>query len=221
MRHWLWITGSTGVVRACPTRFMVLTGGEFSPSIQRKGSTSAMSTFPLAAPPSITWHQNPRNTHFGAPRSGNYPVHGACDLVAPAGTAVVAVQNGRIIRGPYSFATYCQGTAQTTTYAIDVAHERFTARYGEISATLATGLHAGVPVNEGQVIAFVGIQCGGSMLHFELFDDPSRLDYLTDHSNNKYLYVPQANYQRRNDLLDPTYLLDRWYSELPASFWVP
>jgi hypothetical protein len=52
------------------------------------------------------------------------------------------------------------------------------------------------------------------MLHLEMFDNPGRLDYLTDTSNTNYLYVPQANYQRRNDLLNPTGLLDRWISEV-------
>ena len=89
-------------------------------------------------------------------------------------------------------------------------------RYGEISPDLPKGVRKGVAITEGQVIASVGVQCGNSMLHFEMFDDPSRLDSLTDLSNQKYLYVPLANYQRRNDLLDPTGYLDRWYSELPA-----
>jgi murein DD-endopeptidase MepM/ murein hydrolase activator NlpD len=177
-----------------------------------------MSTFPLAIPPSVTWHKNPRQTHFGAERSGGFPIHGACDLIAPPGTGVVAVQEGLIIRGPYPFVTYCQGGKdETTTYAIDVAHRHFTARYGEIGNALPDGVRAGGRVTEGDVIAYVGAQCGGSMLHFELFDDPNRLDYLTDISVHKYLYVPQANYHRRNDLLDPTWLLDSWYATLPAS----
>jgi len=180
-----------------------------------------MSTFPLAIPPSVTWHKNPRQTHFGAPRSGGFPTHGACDLIAPADTQVVAVQEGRIVRGPYSFVTYCEGSKnETTTYAIDVAHSHFMARYGEIGYGLPDGLSAGSQVAEGQVDAYVGAQCNGSMLHFELFDDPNRLDILTDASAHKYLYVPQDNYHRRNDLLDPTWLLDTWYAAMPASRWM-
>ena len=175
-----------------------------------------MSVFPLRFRPAITWHENPTGTHFGAARSGGFPVHGACDLVAPAGTKVVAVRDGKIIRGPYEFVTYGDGDKQTTTFAIDVAHDRFMIRYSEISGSLADGLRKNSDVTEGQVIAFVGAQYGNSMLHFEMFDDPGRLDNLTNPDNKKYLYVPQANYQRRNDLLDPTALLDRWYSELPA-----
>jgi murein DD-endopeptidase MepM/ murein hydrolase activator NlpD len=191
---------------------------------KRRQEAFSMSTFPLGRPPSVSWHKNPTNTHFGAPRGGGFPVHGACDLIVPPGTEVKAVEDGVIIR-IYSFVTYsCQigGVAhETTTWAMDVSHTRFTARYGEISSIIPEGLRAGVAVTEGQVIATVGSQCGGSMLHFELFDSPGRVgEYLTDVDNKKYLYVPQANYQRRNDLLDPTYLLDRWYTEAPGALWM-
>jgi murein DD-endopeptidase MepM/ murein hydrolase activator NlpD len=175
-----------------------------------------MSTFPLGIAPLVTWHENPTNTHFGAPRGDGFPVHGACDLVAPAGTKVFAVRDGTVIRS-YPFVTYCKGTkAETTTWAIDVAHDRFTVRYGEIARELPKGVFAGATVVEGQLIATVGAQCGNAMLHFELFDDPNRIDYLTDKSSHKYLYVPQANYERRNDLLDPTSLLDSWFANRPA-----
>ena len=176
-----------------------------------------MSVFPLDQLPSVTWHQNPRNTHFGAPRSGGFPLHGACDLIVPAGTGVRAIQAGRIIRF-YSFVTYSCADGATTTWAMDVAHERFMARYGEISPNLPAGIRVGMDVEEGQTIATVGIQCGGSMLHFELFDDPGRMSYLTEPDPKKYLYVAQGHYERRNDLLDPTFLLDRWSSETPASW---
>jgi hypothetical protein len=107
---------------------------------------------------------------------------------------VLAVQNGRIIRGTYPLVTYCVHTKhETTTYAIDVAHEDFTIRYGEIPNKLPDGLKAGSTVTEGQMIACVGVQCGNSMLHVELFRNPNCKDYLTDASEHRYLYVPQAN----------------------------
>jgi murein DD-endopeptidase MepM/ murein hydrolase activator NlpD len=142
------------------------------------------------------------------------PVHGACDLVAPAGTGVLAIQNGTIVK-KYPFVTYCKGTqGETTTWAIEVAHERCLMRYCEISPNLPNDLKVGSEVTEGDLIAFVGLQCNGTMLHLEMFDDPDRRDDLTVSSNPRYLYVPQANYLRRNDLLDPTWLLDRWISEV-------
>lgn len=180
-----------------------------------------MSTFPLKFRPTVTWHKNPLGTHFGATREAGYPVHGACDLIAPAGTKVVAVRDGYIFRGPYQFATYYKDdkhTATTTTFAIEVAHDYYTIRYCEISERLADGLAAGNFVAEGQEIATVGFQ-HHSMLHFELFQDVWRRDYLTDRSHNtKYRYVPAADYERRNDLLNPTSLLDRLYAEAPDSF---
>lgn len=49
------------------------------------------------------------------------------------------------------------------------------------------------------------------MLHFEMFQDAKRLGDLTNRSHKtKYLYVPQANYERRSDLLDPTPFLNAW-----------
>ena len=57
------------------------------------------------------------------------------------------------------------------------------------------------------------------MLHFEMYGEPERVhtrwgekDMLT-HQNGpvKYKYVPQASYERRDDLLDPTSYLDEWW----------
>lgn len=178
-----------------------------------------MGTFPLRSLPSVPWRhlKASRNTYFGAPRDGSFPPHGACDLIARPGTEVLAVEDGTIIRGPYEFVRYRNEKAhcESVTYAIDVKHDSFTARYAEIAHNLPKGLGKGAHVDEGQVIAYVGTQCGGSMLHFELFHDVNRLDILTDKSHGtKYLYVPQANYERRNDLLDPTPYLDAWAWDL-------
>jgi murein DD-endopeptidase MepM/ murein hydrolase activator NlpD len=178
----------------------------------------SMGTFPLKVLPSVPWNDVPgsRNTHFGAGRSGPYPPHGACDLIAPAGTEVLAVEDGEIIRGPYWFVTYKDKSGcVTSTYAIDVVHENFIARYCEIALQLPEGLKKGYLVDEGQVIAKIGTQCGGSMLHFEMFKNTSRQDVLTDKSHDtKYAYVPQANYERRADLIDPTPYLNTWAWDL-------
>jgi len=176
-----------------------------------------MGTFPLRVTPDAPWRHlaNSRNAHFGAGRQ-NYPVHGACDLIAPAGTEILAVQDGTIIRGPYNFMeSKDKSGCSVMTYAIDVNHKTFVARYAEIARHLPGKLGINSDVTEGHVIATVGVQCGGSMLHFEMFQDVNRLDYLTDRSHGtKYLYVPQANYERRSDLLDPTPYLDVWWWEL-------
>jgi murein DD-endopeptidase MepM/ murein hydrolase activator NlpD len=185
-----------------------------------------MSTFPLPFIPTETWHKRPGGpgTHFGAPR--NYTdqktgknavlIHGACDLVAPVNTPIYAIEDGYIIRGPYEFLGTCSKEHPKETYAIDVQHLRFIARYGEISPRLPPGVQAGKKVKQGQTIAYVGDQCGNTMLHLELFEDRDRTDeYLSNENNHSdYYFVPPADYQRRNDLLDPTDYLDRWEEDL-------
>jgi murein DD-endopeptidase MepM/ murein hydrolase activator NlpD len=179
--------------------------------------------FPLPFLPSNSWRVGSKYaTHFGAPRSGGFPVHGACDLFAPANTPVLAVDDGWIIRGPYEFMESVttdpvtqQVTCRRMTFAIDVKHTNWIVRYGEISANLAKGLGVNSTVEKGQVIAFVAAQCGQAMLHFEMFSDVNRLDILTD-SPRTYKNVPQRNYLRRNDLMDPTPYLDQWAADLAA-----
>src|SRR5687767_5689664 len=100
-----------------------------------------MGTFPLNELPQVPWKKlkGHKDTYFGAPRKAGFPIHGACDLMAPAGTAVLAVEDGVIIRGPYAFLPL----EASTTYAIDVRHDSFIARYGEIDGRLVGGLKAG------------------------------------------------------------------------------
>src|SRR5262249_25825562 len=70
-------------------------------------------SFPLASRPSVDYHTGGR--YFGAPRDGGR-YHAACDLIAPPGTHVLAVADGTITAGPYSFFE--------NTYAIEVTHPR-------------------------------------------------------------------------------------------------
>lgn len=174
-----------------------------------------MAMFPIDIRPDVPWRhlRRSRDAYFGAGRVG-YPIHGACDLLVPAGSAVLAVEDGTIIRGPYEFLSIddTRNNCRSTTYAIDVLHDDFIVRYAEIARTLPGGLAVNSPVTEGQTIARVGVQCGGTMLHLEMFKDTTNLDPLTDRSHaTRYLYVPQANYERRKDLLDPTSYLDLWW----------
>lgn len=48
--------------------------------------------------------------------------HAANDLAAPAGTPVLAMDDGVVINGPYSF--------YSGTYALEIKHPQFIARYG-------------------------------------------------------------------------------------------
>jgi murein DD-endopeptidase MepM/ murein hydrolase activator NlpD len=178
-----------------------------------------MPTFPLPVLPSAPWRnlKKSRNAHFGAPRNAGFPVHAACDLIAPPNTPVLAVDEGTILRF-YSFPTSRdeETIRRFPIYAMDVQHPGFIVRYGEIARNLPPGIRAGVEVQEGQVIASIAAQSGGAMLHFEMFKDRDRADeILTDRSHaTVYRNVPQANYERRNDVMDPTPYLDAWSWDL-------
>jgi hypothetical protein len=67
--------------------------------------------------------------------------------------------SGTVIGGPYPF---FRGT-----FALEIQHPQFIARYCEIAAVAEVGL--GDSVMEGQVIAYVGDQPGSDMLHLEFF----------------------------------------------------
>ena len=147
---------------------------------------------------------------FGADRSavarklgtipGNVLRHGACDLVAPPGTPVLAIDDGRVLRGPYPFFL--------GTWAIEVQHTNFIARYCEVAGRTEVRKHD--PVFAGQVIGYVGNQPGGDMLHLELFSGALTGDLTTAKT------VANRPYYRRGDLMDPTALLDSLRDRLPV-----
>ena len=181
-----------------------------------------MATFPLTILPKVSWHDvsGSRDTYFGAGRNGPYPTHGACDLIAPAGSPVLSIEDGEIIRFYWFYDDKNDKGCVQHTWALDVKHLTFVGRYGEISPTLPDAIREKIKkkdmsVSEGETIATVGRQCGDAMLHFEMFKDLDRGGYLTDKSHaTKYIHVPQANYERRSDLLDPTPYLDAWVYDL-------
>ena len=115
--------------------------------------------------------------------------HGAVDLFAPPGTPVLAIDDGVVTRRPYAF--------YSGTFALEVRHPQFVARYGEIAAR--TEVKVGSIVLAGQVIAYVGDQPGYDMLHLELYAGTASGD-LTQRGQP---------FDRRADLLDPTPYLDR------------
>jgi murein DD-endopeptidase MepM/ murein hydrolase activator NlpD len=116
--------------------------------------------------------------------------HGAVDLFARAGTPVLAIDEGTVTRGPYPF--------YSGTYALEVQHPQFLARYGEIAARAE--VEVGGFVQAGQVIAYVGNQPGYDMLHLEMYSGEEEGD-LTQMGNTPF--------DRRKDLIDPTPYVDR------------
>jgi murein DD-endopeptidase MepM/ murein hydrolase activator NlpD len=121
-----------------------------------------------------------------------------------------AVADGAVVRGPYPF--YCE------TFALEIDHGSFIARYGEIQSI--TDVRVGDSVRAGQKIAkvghLVGIQVPSDMLHFELYDK-SRTGPLTVGSNADSAIRNGVPFMRRKDLIDPTSRLNQWKTNLPPS----
>lgn len=177
--------------------------------------------FPLADEPGLilSHFDDPASTaSFGAARSGGR-VHAGCDLYW-TNDGGLAYQTGYY---PYNDDTPIYAVADGVivdyypfylgTYALVVDHGDFTVRYGEVDdGGLPGGLTVGSAVAAGQQIATMGdlsMSSGTwSMLHFELYSNDAT-GPLTDSSNYSYLNVPDANYQRRADLMDcRPFLLD-------------
>ena len=140
--------------------------------------------FPLRARPAISYET------FGLGRGRK---NAGCDLYAPEGTEILAIEDGTIIQGPYYF---FDGT-----YALEVEHDSgYVVRYGEIRQKVPRGITVGSRVSQGQVIAYVGflVQLKLSMLHFEMYDG-SKTGPLTQSI---------GSYRRRSDLIDPTPFLN-------------
>lgn len=91
------------------------------------------------------------------------------------------------------------------TYAVEVRNDDGTiARYGEIKGVVRKWQR----VNKGSVIGTVIANITArhsSMLHIELYDG-SGSGPLTQADNHTYTNVPNRNYQRQSDLLDPTFI---------------
>ena len=133
---------------------------------------------------------------FGAARSGTDRVHAANDYVCDVGTPVYAMESGTVVE--YS------GNFYGGTQAVGIEHsDGSVARYCEIS----TGLRDGDSVSKGEQIGTIiaNNEGGGHMLHLELYLGTAS-GSLTDPDNWDYWYVPEKNYKRRCDLLDPTFL---------------
>ena len=146
--------------------------------------------FPLRQKPSLSYKDGGRQ--FGADRPGGRK-HAGCDLIAPKGTEILAMADGKVIVGPYAFFS--------GTNAIEVKHDNgMVIRYCEIGQMLPRGIQVGARVSKGQVIAYVGrLHSGSSMLHLEMYQGTQN-GALTQAGNRPY--------QRRSDLLDPTDILD-------------
>ena len=161
--------------------------------------------FPFKALPSVNWTGGIRR--FGASRSDGARAHAGCDLYFPTGTIIHAITSGTVIDDPYWF--------YDGTYALEIDHGGFVARYGEIQrqALVRKGDH----VSPGQPIAKVGnlLSIAASMLHLELYDK-SASGPLTVRTSNTAKTANGIPYWRRKDLIDPTPKLNEWKNNLPV-----
>ena len=133
---------------------------------------------------------------FGCNRDGR--THAAIDYVCNVGTKVYAMTDGTVT-AIYEF--------YYGTMAIDVANvDGSVARYCEISPTVSVNS----TVKKGQVIGTViaNGNGGGHMLHLELYKG-TETGNLTQKGSRNYDFVDNSgHYERRKDLLDPTFLLN-------------
>jgi hypothetical protein len=125
---------------------------------------------------------------FGAPRAGGARKHAGVDLVYDQGTTMYAIGDG-VVLDVYEF---YQGT-----WAMEVKHRDFIARYGEISPS-GPIFKPGFYTRQWQRLAFVG---SIEMLHLELYSGKAT-GPLSNWDNPPFL--------RRSDLMDPMNLVKTW-----------
>jgi len=164
--------------------------------------------FPFSTLPSQGWTSPPRS--FGANRSNGTRAHAGCDLYFPNGTWIHAVASGTVVQGPYAF--YAQ------TFAIEIDHGSFLARYGEIQSNALVSV--GSQVTAGQKIAkvghLVGISVPSDMLHLELYGKSGSGPLTVTSASSSKKRADGVPFFRRTDLLDPTPYLNTWKNQLPA-----
>lgn len=161
--------------------------------------------FPFEQLPAVNWREGIRR--FGAGRSNGKCAHAGCDLYFPVGTTIHAITSGTVTRGPYAF--------YDGTFALEIDHGAFLARYGEIqqNALVSTGDH----VSPGQPIAKVGklTSITNSMLHLELYDKSAQGPLTVTNSQTKKT-ANGVPFMRRRDLIDPTNRLNEWQNNRPS-----
>lgn len=147
--------------------------------------------YPLPTRATADYHTGARC--YGANR-GNRK-HGGIDLYAVEGTIIRAMTAGKVLN-IYEF--YCE------TWAIEIDHGSFIARYGEIYRNARNiFVRRGQQVERGQKIAVVGrlagIKVPSNMLHLEMYSS-------TEHS--PLTIRGNMPFQRRSDIFDPTFSID-------------
>lgn len=114
-----------------------------------------MPVFPLPFYPSQPYDQPP--LAFGSPRGAQHQqAHAGCDLAAPAGTKILSVADGVVVRlpsGAFHTDPPSGGKPPAQTSDMIVQYSWGLVRYGEIDFKVPSGVTRGTRVSEGQHIA--------------------------------------------------------------------
>ena len=155
--------------------------------------------FPLPFVPRLRYDSGGRK--FGASRDGGLRRHAGCDLIAPRGTLIYAIDDGYVVENARHF---YRGTWQ-----LAIRHAVGVVRYCEVEEDdLIKSFKAGTRVKAGQLVAHVGKMYRDSMLHFELY---------TGAMTGPLTVLSNKGFQRRADLTDPAPLLGKLSRDIVAS----
>jgi murein DD-endopeptidase MepM/ murein hydrolase activator NlpD len=167
-----------------------------APVTQQAGAVRSPSAQPAAAPADATavahlqglffpvagMDSTRLDDSFEDPRDGGVRKHQAIDIMAPRGSAVLAVQDGRILR--------LSKTAKggTSVYATDL-EERFVYYYAHLDRYHAN-VYAGRPLLRGDTIGYVGTTGNAPKdvphLHFQVMRMPADKKYWVGEPINPY-----------------------------------
>ena len=119
---------------------------------------------------------------FDDPRDGGVRKHQAIDIMAPRGSAVMAVQDGRILKLSKS------AKGGTTVYATDL-EEKFVYYYAHLDRYHGN-VYAGRPLMRGDTIGYVGTTGNAPKnvphLHFQVMRMPADRKYWSGEPINPY-----------------------------------
>lgn len=126
---------------------------------------------------------------FEDPRDGGVRTHNAIDIMAPLGSAILSVQDGRILRLTKS------AKGGTTIYATDL-EEQFVYYYAHLDR-YHTNVYAGRPLMRGDTIGYVGTTGNAPKnvphLHFQVMHMPADKRYWAGEPINPYQLLRQAS----------------------------
>ena len=124
---------------------------------------------------------------FDAPRDGGARVHNAIDIMAPRGSAVLAVQDGHILRMSKS------AKGGITLYAADV-QDRFVYYYAHLDR-YHQNLYDGKPLMRGDTLGYVGTTGNSPKdlphLHFQVMHMPADGKFWAGAPINPYPLLKQ------------------------------